>query len=193
MSDLILLPGASAKGPSVAARPLHCSMASESSAPPLSAQRSELLDGLMQLQPYAGVGVAGIIAGGLCAAVTGPLDWHRGSWVAAFLVLVVGVGQLCLALGEHSLLDRRRFAQRSHLQLALFNGGSLGVVVGTLLAEPVIVSLASLVVMTSLIRFALASREVNSSWSAAKAIYVGMLALLIVSTPVGIALSWLRA
>ena len=38
-------------------------------------------------------GIGSVVLGGLVAAVTEPLDLTHGSWVAAYLVLVGGVGQ----------------------------------------------------------------------------------------------------
>ena len=48
-------------------------------------------------------GGAAIIAGGIVAAVTDPAGWEHGSWTAAFLVLVAGVAQIGLALGQVEL------------------------------------------------------------------------------------------
>ena len=55
---------------------------------------------LQRAVPFAVISSIGIIGGGIAAAVTGPTDWKRGSWVAAFLVLVVGVGQIGIASGQ---------------------------------------------------------------------------------------------
>ena len=43
-----------------------------------------------------------IVLGGLVAAVTGPLHFDRGSWLAAYLVLVCGVAQC--AIGRQRLV-----------------------------------------------------------------------------------------
>ena len=51
-------------------------------------------------RPFLVLGSVGVVLGGLLAAVTGPLALPMGSWAAAYLVLVVGVGQIVLAGGQ---------------------------------------------------------------------------------------------
>ena len=72
---------------------------------PPTAKRSGAMRGAttqrwMSVLPMLIVGGVGVISGGLVAAITGPTSWQHGSWVAAFLVLVVGVGQIGIASGQ---------------------------------------------------------------------------------------------
>lgn len=48
---------------------------------------------------YAFGGGVSIVAGGLVAAVNSAAPFAQGSWLAAYLVLVVGVSPLALELG----------------------------------------------------------------------------------------------
>ena len=52
------------------------------------------------------LGVCFVVVGGLVAAVTGPLELTRGSWLAAYLVLVCGVPQVALATAQPALSTR---------------------------------------------------------------------------------------
>ena len=49
--------------------------------------------------PLFTAGGASVVAGGMAAAVTGPMQWGHGSWVAAFLVLVAGAAQIGIGAG----------------------------------------------------------------------------------------------
>ena len=111
-----------------------------------------------------GLGTALVVAGGLVAAVTGPLDLARGSWLAAYLVLVCGVAQCCLAAQDRVLHDAGASPARLRTTLAGWNLGNALVIAGTLAVAPVVVVLFR----------------------------IG-LGLLMVSIPVGLVLAHLRA
>ena len=138
------------------------------------------------------VGYAGVIGGGLVAAVADPLDVYRGSWVAAFLVLVIGAAQVAMSAA------RQRWgaagAARSWWQIATWNVGGAGVIVGTLAETSVVVYVFSLVMVVALvIAFA-------DTWGRPPAeeariwllIYRIVLIVLALSIPVGMLLSYLR-
>lgn len=142
--------------------------------------------------PALVVGVSSVVLGGLVAAVTRPLDWSDGSWVAAYLVLVTGVGQVALAVGQGYLAAEPVPARRTLLQLLLVTGGSTLVVGATLASSPPLVSAGGLVLVVGLVSYATTRRRRGGpGWL--HVAYLGVLAVLIVSTPIGLALSWMRA
>ena len=51
------------------------------------------------------VGSISVVGGGLVAAATGPTGFERGSWLAAYLVLVGGVAQVVLGAGQSWLAE----------------------------------------------------------------------------------------
>lgn len=144
--------------------------------------------------PVAAVGTVAIIAGGLAAAVTRPAGWSDGSWVAAYLVLVTGVGQIGLGVGQ-SLLAQRPSRARLAAQLVLLNAGSALVVLGTLVDQPPVVTAGGVVLVAGLVLFATAPRRDGrlDRVRGVLGLYLGLLAVLIVSIPIGLALSWIRA
>ena len=77
-----------------------------------------------------GLGRAGVVVGGFVAAFTGPFGWTKGSWVAAYLVLVLGVGQYVMGRARAGTGDAD---PAGWIQLAGWNLGSLLVIGGTLL------------------------------------------------------------
>ena len=140
--------------------------------------------------PLLVCGAVSIVAGGLAAAVTGPTEWDHGSWVAAFLVLVGGVAQIGIAAGQSELTPSPPTPRFVALECALWNVAGLIVIAGTLLASPLTVTIGSVVLVAALVLAAVAARGVGRSWLLVP--YRALLVLLLVSTPIGIALSWTR-
>ena len=138
------------------------------------------------------LGWAGIVAGGLVAAVTDPLDVYRGSWMAAYLVLVVGAAQIVMGSA------RRRWgtglAATGWAQCAGWNLGSAGVILGTLAETSLIVYVCSAALVAALVLAALDTRSArNASGDELRILaYRAMLVILAVSIPVGMVLSYLR-
>lgn len=143
------------------------------------------------------LGYAGIVAGGLVAAVTGPLGLDRGSWVAAYLVLVGGVAQLALGWvpGE---VGRPAAGRSAWAVVAGWNLGNALVILGTLTGRPIGVDAGSAALVMALV---LAIRELLGAGDARpepnperrllRRTYLGLLVLLALSIPVGIALAHL--
>jgi len=140
--------------------------------------------------PLLVCGAASIVAGGLAAAVTGPTDWDHGLWVAAFLVLVGGVAQIGIAAGQSELTPSPPTPRFAALECALWNVAGLTVIAGTLLASPLTVTIGSVVLVAALVLATVAVRGAGRSWLLLP--YRALLVLLLVSTPIGIALSWAR-
>lgn len=145
--------------------------------------------------PFFVVGTVGIVGGGVVAAVTGPTDWGHGSWCAAFLVLVVGVAQIGLGAGQAALapnLPTRGLVVGACLA---WNLGSAGVILGTLVGSPAIVTVGSLVFLAALALGAFAVRGHSGLTGRARLLLFAfrvLLGVLLVSTPIGIVLSWTK-
>lgn len=141
--------------------------------------------------PFLVAAAVGVISGGLVAAVTDPLDLEHGSWAAAFLVLVVGVGQAVLGAGQVHLgarPDRRTVVA----QMVSYDVASALVILGTLVTSPALVAVASALFLVSLVLFARVAL-VEGEAGPIRSLYLAVLVLLIVSTPVGIVLSIVRS
>lgn len=136
-------------------------------------------------------GVAMIIAGGLVAAVADPLEVARGSWLAAYLVLPGGVATSAMALARTGHVDPVRRDRGAWPQFALWFGGHAGVVGGTLAEMPLLVGAASILLVAALVLALRASVGIAAPVAAAWA-YRALLVLLMLSIPVGIALSIAR-
>lgn len=167
----------------------------------------------------AALGTAAVIAGGLVAAVTGPLALSRGSWAAAYLVLVCGVGQVAMAAAR--LLARTDLAAGARIgadhggspgslgstiaeepavsdraprlgwqQLATWNLANALVIAGTLASSPWVVDVGGLGCVAALVMAARHARALRAGLGTGA--YRAVLALMAVSIPVGLLLSHLR-
>ncbi len=165
----------------------------------------------------AALGSAAVVAGGLVAAVTGPLALARGSWAAAYLVLVCGVGQLAMAAARllaPAVADgpadapaaRARSARRGWQQLGTWNLANALVMAGTLAAprvspqvsfqvspgvSPWIVDVGGLGCVAAVALAWLHARTLPRGFT--RGAYRAVLALLALSIPVGLLLTHLRS
>lgn len=147
-----------------------------------------------------------VLLGGLVAAVTGPLGWERGSWLAAYMVLVCGVAQFVMGRAP-AWFDRPVSVRLTWMQLAGWNAGNGMVIGGTLAGLPNLVDVGGivlLVILVDMIRDAVrnpgppamdpftvrgtAARIRGWGWGA----YRALLVLLVVSIPVGLVLAHVR-
>ncbi|ORI13577.1 hypothetical protein BJI47_21405 [Rhodococcus sp. 1168] len=137
------------------------------------------------------LGVCFVIAGGLVAAVTGPLDLARGSWLAAYSVLVGGVAQCALAVGHTVTGAPAPTSQMSWIRLAGWNLGNLLVIVGALLRVPILVDIGAVPLVVALVLTLRSTRHARRRILAVG--YRLVLLVLIASIPIGVTLSHARA
>ena len=136
------------------------------------------------------IGAALVVVGGLVAAVTSPLALAKGSWLAAYLVLVCGVAQ-CVLAREGGSKATDAAAGRLRLSLVGWNAGNALVIIGVLTAMPIVVDVGGIVQLAVLIATLAATRHHVAS---ARLVLVRIaLVLLIVSIPVGLILTHARA
>lgn len=136
------------------------------------------------------IGAVCVIAGGLVAAVTGPLALTKGSWLAAYLVLVAGVAQVVLA-DQHRLLQVEASSRAEWTTVALWVGGNAAVIGGTLLRQPLLVDLGGIALALALLYAVLGTRRTRAAalgW-ALRLVYV----VVLVSIPIGLVLAHQRA
>ncbi|WP_070987488.1 hypothetical protein [Halofilum ochraceum] len=111
---------------------------------------------LRRAWPLLVPGVVGVIAGGLIAAGVAPAPTSATVWLAAYLVLVVGVAQLALAIGQALLASSSVGIARVRFESLLFNLGSAGVIAGTIGGGFVMVVLGTVLFVGALGVFLLA-------------------------------------
>ncbi len=143
-------------------------------------------------QPFALTGIACVVAGGLVAAVTSPLGLEMGSWTAAYLVLVAGVAQLGLGVGQAWIPEELPTARRRLFELTAWNGGGVAVLVATFIRTPLLVAAGGLALLIALGLFLSAvkrPRRVTTHWLAT---YRVLAIVVAISVLVGFVLSVAR-
>ncbi len=140
------------------------------------------------------IGCCCVVLGGLVAAASGPLGWVRGSWAAAYLVLVGGVAQYGMGQARVWHHQRSQSYGWGWAQVGAWNLGNAAVVGGTLAGATLIVGLGSALLFFALAIAWQAARggpgsvggRMTALWSRA---YQGLLLVLAVSIPIGMVLS----
>lgn len=136
-----------------------------------------------------GAGVACIVLGGLVAAVAEPLQLDRGSWLAAYLVLVCGIAQSVMSIQQHLLATTP--PARSWTWLASWNSGNLLVIFGALARIPLLADLGGILLGYALAVALTRTRGANRRFRAI--LFRLAYAVLLASILVGLVLTHLRA
>ncbi|MDN5761599.1 MAG: hypothetical protein L0H41_04710 [Microlunatus sp.] len=142
--------------------------------------------------PFAGVGLAAVVAGGLIAAAIAHAPTQPLVWLVAYLVLVVGVAQAALGIGQHRLADHRLTTTQLWTEFVLYNLGNAAVIVGTLLDLPLLVDGGGVLLVVALVGFLRGSRGRRTDGTL-RWLYRILIVLLLISVPVGLLLAHLRA
>jgi len=144
------------------------------------------------MEGFLAVGFGCVIAGGLVAAVTSPTGFRAGSWVAAYLVLVAGVAQIGLGVGQWLLAARAPSPSMVVFELVAWNAGSAAIVTGTLIGSALVVGTGGAGLAAALGLFLHHVRRSRSHRRWLLMLYRALAALLAVSIPAGLFLSVLR-
>jgi hypothetical protein len=139
--------------------------------------------------PFAVIGAACVVAGGLVAAATAPAPSEHGSWAAAYLVLVAGVAQIALGAGQALLasnpVPRRVIAG----ELTAWNAGNVAVLAGTITGAVPLADAggALLVVALALLLVGVPGTGWRGGWGLR--LYRLLIAVVLVSIPIGLLLA----
>ena len=153
---------------------------------------AELIERWRPARAFVVIGSIFIVAGGLVAAVSGPTNFERGPWLAAYLVLVGGVAQVVLGGGQAWLAERVPPHRSTRTEAWSWNIGVVAVVIGTLASLPVLTSLGGLASAVALWLFLAGVHTVRPAPRMAALLYRSVAAIVLVSIPVGLALAWMR-
>lgn len=134
----------------------------------------------------------GVIAGGLVAAVTGPLGLERGTWLAAYLVLVCGVGGWAMGTVQGRATPGLPLA-RARVQLGCWALGNAAVILGSLTSLPLLVDAGVLLIEAALVIALAAAPPAAVTGRLTGWGYRALLMLLMISAPVGSILAHLRS
>lgn len=146
--------------------------------------------------PFVLIGVACVIAGGFVAAGTALAPTEHGAWSSAYLVLVGGVAQVGLGLGQAWLAPRLPTRASAVAELALWNAGDAAVLAGTLTGLAPVVDVGGVALVAALALFirgvggATSSSPTRLRWTLYG--FRALVLILLVSVPVGLVLADVR-
>lgn len=137
--------------------------------------------------PALVLGTACVVAGGLVAAATSVAPTEYGAWAAAYLVLVGGVAQLGIALGQTLLATRPTTPSVLRVQFTAWNLGNAAVIAGTLAELVPLVGLGSALLIVTLVLTLYSTRGARGAWPLYT--YRVLVGILLLGIAVGIVLS----
>lgn len=143
-------------------------------------------------RPFVVVGSVATIAGGVIAAVTRPTGFELGSWMAAYLVLVGGVAQIALGMGQAWMADLPPRSWEVSGELVSWNLAMLATILGSVLAVPLLTTVGGAASVVALGMFLRGVRHAPSTVRWSVLAYRVVVAIVLISTPIGVALSWTR-
>ena len=139
--------------------------------------------------PAIAIGIVCIAIGGLRSAVNSVNPTEHGSWAAAYLVLVMGLAQIALALGQ-ALLSSTPASHRVLLvEVLTWNLGGALVLIGTLVGRVVLVDAGGVLLVVTLALIARSVRMPGTGPSWHRAVFFSLVVVLLVSIPIGLVLS----
>jgi len=137
-------------------------------------------------RPFAWLGVAAIIAGGLVAAAVAHRPMQPVVWMSAYLVLIVGVAQIVFGAGQAWLSERPPSNYWIAGEWIALNLGNGGVIAGTLLGSFGMILTGTALFATGIGLLLLGTRGPVRGWLIGYRILLG---LVFASSLVGLALS----
>ncbi len=103
--------------------------------------------------PFTVIAVLAIVVGGSVSAALAHVPTRHAMWLVAYLVLVVGVAQFGLGVGQSWLAQARPSRGLLAAECALFNVGNVFVMAGTLAGHVAWVSVGIVLVIAALAMF----------------------------------------
>lgn len=124
----------------------------------------ELRERLVATRWFLLAATLALLAGGFVAAAIIHAPTQTMVWMVAYLVLVAGVAQVVLGLGQALLPARVPSPGWRAGEWLLFNLGNAGVIAGTLLGAPGLVAVGTALFVASLLAFLLGVRRGGRGW-----------------------------
>lgn len=137
--------------------------------------------------PFLALGTAAILVGGVIAAAVAHNPGRDVVWMVAYLVLVVGLAQIILGIGQIVLADKLVPGILVAAQFLLFNIGNAGVIAGTVADTFPPVAVGTVLVLIGLGLFLYGSR--GSAHGRLRNGYRSLIGLIAIGALVGLVLS----
>jgi hypothetical protein len=159
----------------------------------LAREANEWTARLRQAAPFVVIGTASIVVGGLMAGATARHSTEHEAWAVAFLVLVCGIAQVALGLGQSLLATTVPARTTIVAELVAFNAGCALVLVGTVAGLLLLTEAGGVLLALALVLLfrAVGGSGARAGWPVN--LYRALIAIVLVSIPIGLVLAHLRA
>ncbi len=149
-----------------------------------------VLKRLASTMPWLVTSGLAVLAGGLTAAAAAHAPTQPLVWMSAYLVLVAGMGQAGLGVGQAMLSIQSPSQRFVAAQWMMLNAANVGVVAGTLSGHLWLVAMGISGFVMALALFIYGVRNARQGWQTH--LYRALAALLGIGATVGMTLSLLR-
>ncbi|WP_033295844.1 hypothetical protein [Amycolatopsis jejuensis] len=139
--------------------------------------------------PFAILGAGCVIAGGLASAAIAPAPTPHGAWAVAYLVLVAGVAQVGLGIGQALLAPGPPSTRLIVAQVAAWNAGNAAVLTGTLTGTTPAVDIGGAILAGGLTLLILGTKGTARSHHWVRHGFRALIVVLLVSIPIGLVLA----
>ena len=140
--------------------------------------------------PFLLLGGVSVIAGGLLSAATALSPSYTASWAVAYIVLVAGVAQLVLGIGQAYLAPHQPSSRVVAVEAIAFNLAHVAVLAGTLVTAAWIVDIGAALIVVALALFIWSVRGtgIGNRWVLYRA-FRAMIVIVLVTTPIGLVIA----
>lgn len=139
--------------------------------------------------PFAVAGVTCVLAGGLVAAAVALAPSEHGAWASAYLVLVAGLSQVALGLGQALLASQAPSRRVVAAEAGAWNGGNAAVMAGVLLGTTPLVDAGGVLLVFALALLVHGVRGAGPRRRWPLYAYRLLVGILLVSIPTGLLLA----
>lgn len=143
--------------------------------------------------PFVILGTLSLLVGGLLSAVSAAAPSYTAAWAVAYLVLVGGVVQLALGIGQARLAPTAPSAAVIAAQAVAFNAANAAVLAGTAIGMAWLVDAGAAVLVTALALFVWGVRGATAGNRWLLYGFRLVVVIVLVSAPIGLIIAHSKA
>lgn len=138
------------------------------------------------------IGGASVVIGGLLSAATAPTPSYTASWAVAYIVLVAGVAQLVLGIGQGHLAPTRPSGRVVAIEAIAINLANAAVLAGTVVGAAWVVDVGAgfLIVALALFIWTVRGTASRNKWMLYG--FRAVIVVVVVTTPIGLVIAHLK-
>ncbi|MDN5880579.1 MAG: hypothetical protein ACTHWW_00790 [Arthrobacter sp.] len=139
--------------------------------------------------PFLVIGGLGMLLGGLFSAISAASPSYLAAWAVAYLVLVVGVAQVVLGLGQARLAVKTPSEGFVSAEVLTYNLANIAVLGGSMFSLTLLTWIGAGLIVVAMGLFIWAARGAASEQRWWLYGYRAMIVIILVSAPIGIILA----